>query len=70
MINITKYKNKEKSTVKYELEVTKKNKIIFSTKVELYKDKNTDDKICDRLAKLKLFNILMEEGIIDVFEDD
>lgn len=67
MINITKYKNKEKSTVEYELEVTKENKIIFSTKFEI--DKNTDDKICDRIAKIKLLNILMEEGSIDIYEE-
>ena len=69
MINITKYKNKEKSTVEYELEVTKENKIIFSTNFELGMDKNTDDKICDRLAKIKLLNILMEEGNIDIYEE-
>lgn len=49
MINITKYKNKE--TVEYELEVNNKNKIIFSAKVEIEKDKNTDDKVYDRIAK-------------------
>lgn len=69
MINITKYKNKEKSTVEYELEVTNENKIIFSTKVEFDKDKNTDDKICDRIAKLKLLNTLMEDGTIDIYEE-
>ena len=69
MINITKYKNKEKSTVEYKLEVYKENKIIFSTKFEIEKDKNTDDKILDRLAKLKLLNILMEDGTIDIYEE-
>lgn len=69
MINITKYKNKEKSTVEYELEVTKENKIIFSTKFELGNYENTDDKMCDRLAKIKLLNILMEDGPIDIYEE-
>lgn len=68
MINITKY-YKDKSTVEYELEVIKENKIIFSTKVEFNKDKNTDDKVCDRLAKIKLLHILMEDGTIDIFEE-
>ena len=68
MINITKYKNKEKSTVKYELEVTKENKIIFRTNFELGMDKNTD-KMCDRLAKLKLMKMLLEDGTIDIFEE-
>lgn len=67
MINITKNKNKE--SVEYELEVIKENKIIFSTKFEIENDKNTDDKICDRLAKLKLLNILMEDGCIEIFEE-
>lgn len=69
MINITKYKNKEKSTVEYKLEITKENKLIFSTKFEIENDKNTDDKICDRIAKLKLLNILMEDGSIDIYEE-
>lgn len=69
MIKITKYKNKEKSTVEYELEVTKENKIILSTKVELCNYENTDDKMCDRLAKIKLLNILMEDGSIDIYEE-
>lgn len=69
MINITKYKNKEKSTVEYKLEITKENKLIFSTKFEIENDKNTDDKICDRIAKLKLLNILMEDGCIEIFEE-
>lgn len=68
MIYITKYKNKEKSTVKYELEVTKENKIIFRTNFELCMDKNTN-KICDRLAKFKLMKILLEDGTIDIFEE-
>lgn len=69
MINITKYKNKEKSTVEYKLEITKENKLIFSTKFEIENDKNTDDKICDRIAKLKLLNILMEDGSINIYEE-
>lgn len=68
MINITKY-YKDESTVEYELEVTKENKIIFSTKVEMNKDKNTDNKVCDRLAKIKLLHILMENGIIEIDEN-
>lgn len=67
MINITKYKNKE--TVEYELEVNNKNKIIFSAKVEIEKDKNTDDKVYDRIAKIKLLKMLLEDGTIEVFEE-
>ena len=67
MINITKYKNKEKSTVEYTLELTNKNKIIFNAKVEINKNGNTD-KMCDRLAKIKLLNMLLEDGTIDIYE--
>lgn len=34
----------------------------------IIKDKN-DDKVCDRLAKIKLLNILMEDGCIDIYEE-
>lgn len=69
MINITKYKNKEKSTVEYKMKVNKENKIIFSAKFEIENDKNTDDKMCDRLAKIKLLNMLLEDGTIDIYEE-
>lgn len=68
MINITKYKNKEKSTVEYKMKVNKENKIIFSAKFEIDKNENTD-KMCDRLAKIKLLNMLLEDGTIDIYEE-
>lgn len=68
MINITKYKNKEKSTVEYKMKVNKENKIIFSAKIEINKNENTD-KMCDRLAKIKLLNMLLEDGCIEILEE-
>lgn len=68
MINITKYKNKEKSTVEYKMKVNKENKIIFSAKIEINNNENTD-KMCDRLAKIKLLNMLLEDGTIDIYEE-